>query len=67
MALTFFNLDERTRVLMLEELRYDLDRNKVYLSTRLNEYGIKQYPSLLEKAIIDGSNITFVSISRQVA
>ena len=61
MALTFFNLDERTRVLMLEELRYDLDRNKVYLSTRLNEYGIRQYPSLLEQAIIDGSDITFAS------
>ncbi|MET9267016.1 hypothetical protein [Amycolatopsis sp. NPDC004079] len=43
--------DPRTRVLMLEELEYDLPRNEVYRSTRLTEVGWRAWPALLREAL----------------
>ena len=51
MAFSFFDLDDNTRAMMLDELRHDLQSSRVYISTRLNDFGVKQYPTLLQNAL----------------
>lgn len=58
MAFSFFDLDEKTRTMMLDELRYDLERGSVYVSARLNDFGVKQYPTLLKSALENGTEQT---------
>lgn len=61
MALYFFDLDEKTRALMLEELQFDLSNKTVYLSARLNDFGIKQYPEFLQQAITSGNDASLAA------
>lgn len=51
MALQYANLDEATRDFMLREVDFDVERDKLYMSTRLNEGGRLEYESLLREAI----------------
>jgi len=51
MALTYKNLDERTRELMLDEVNLDVSQGTLYLSKRLTEEGKQNYESLLKEAI----------------
>ena len=52
MALEYENLDETTRSHMLSEVDYDISRDNIYMSPRLNEHGKENYVSLLKEAII---------------
>lgn len=61
MAFYFENLDEKTRKYMLEELEYDNQNHNLYISTRLNNYGINLYPKTLAKAASSGNEVTFAS------
>ena len=58
MAFAFQNLDTKTRQLMLNEIEYDIKKDNLYISPRLNEQGVTKYPELLRKAILDGSEVT---------
>lgn len=58
MAFSFFDLDEKTRSLMLEELRYDLERGAVYICPRLSSFGVIQYPPRLQNALTHGTEAT---------
>lgn len=51
MALSYENLDERTRQFMLEEIDLDVSREALYISPRLNEQGVQNYLSLLKEAV----------------
>lgn len=55
MTFSFFDLDEKTRKLMLEELHYDLERRSIYISARLNSFGVTQFPSRLQNALTHGT------------
>ena len=50
-GLMLVNLDNRTRRLMLSELEFDITAGSLYLSSRLNARGKKEYEGLLKKAI----------------
>ena len=58
MALYYFNLDERTRQLMLDELEYDNAHNQVHISPFLSGQGQRDYVDLLRHAIQSGSDET---------
>ena len=45
MALSYENLDPRTRQFMLSEMERDVSAGVLYQSPRLNENGLQQYPS----------------------
>jgi len=51
MALTYKNLDERIRELMLDEINLDVSQGTLYLSKRLTEEGKQNYEALLKEAI----------------
>jgi hypothetical protein len=51
MSLQLINLDERTRVFMLDEFRSDVSNGRLYVSPRLTERGRELYAQLLEKAV----------------
>lgn len=61
----FRHLDSRTRQLMLEELEYDMQREKLYYSTRLTDRGRSEWPSLLREAIENGNDISLAQALRQ--
>lgn len=50
MLLSLANLDDKTRQLMLEEIKADIAVSKLYLSTRLSPTGNADYPALLKQA-----------------
>lgn len=56
MALTFHDLDEQTRHLMVEELELDQRAGRLFLSPRLNEAGRERYPALLKEAMLAGDD-----------
>jgi hypothetical protein len=56
MALYYYNLDERTRQLMLEEMDYDIAHNRLHISPFLSGQGQRDYPNLLREAIQSGSD-----------
>ena len=56
MALYYYNLDERTRQLMLEEMEYDIAHNQLHISPFLSGQGQRDYPNLLREAIQSGSD-----------
>ena len=58
MALYYFNLDERTRQLMLDELEFDITHNQVHISPFLSGQGQRDYVELLRQAIQSGSDET---------
>lgn len=51
MALHYENLDGQTRQFMLKEVDLDISHGTLYISSRLNEQGVQNYPSLLRSAI----------------
>ena len=58
MALYYYNLDERTRQLMMEEMEYDITHNQLHISPFLSGQGQRDYPNLLREAIQSGSDET---------
>jgi hypothetical protein len=61
----FKNLDDRTRLLMMEELERDIENNLLYFSSRLNEDGLGEYVDILKKAITGGAPDSFANELRQ--
>lgn len=51
MSLNLLDLDSRTSKYMLEEVEYDMDRGKLYMSSRLSPAGQSKWPDLLKEAI----------------
>lgn len=58
MALSYMNLDDRTRQNMLLVLSEDIAQKNVYVSSRLNGLGAQRYVDLLKKSIVEGSDQT---------
>lgn len=58
MALTYYNLDDRTRKLMLEEVEFDIARNQLHISPFLSGQGQRDYVNLLREAIQTGDDET---------
>jgi hypothetical protein len=58
MALSYCDLDEATRSLMLEELAADVARGTMQLSKWLTEAGKNQWPELMRRAIGEGNDAT---------
>lgn len=56
MTLYLENLDDRTRILMLEEMEYDIAHNQLYISPYLSGQGQRDYPELLRTAITSGTD-----------
>jgi hypothetical protein len=65
MPLSLQNLDDTTRRFMVEELEYDLQQQKLYLSPRLSQAGRNQYPTLLTEALRSGTDSTLSIALRQ--
>lgn len=55
MMFNFENLDNITRKLMEEEVNYDIQSKKIYISSRLNDFGKLNYTKLLKSAINEGN------------
>lgn len=51
MALTYRNLDQRTRELAVEEINADIANSKIYISPRLNPEGISAWNALIREAL----------------
>ncbi len=62
--LNLVNLDRQTREYMLAELGLDLGQGTLYLSDRLNERGMREYPALLREAISEGNDATLAQALR---
>lgn len=56
MALQLENLDEPTRQFMLDEFEQDMKEGRLYISSRLNDAGQREYESLLRKTIKSGDD-----------
>ena len=54
----FDDLDDEVRRLMLDEVEYDVRKNRFYISKRLNEKGQKIFKDCLIRAIEDGNEKT---------
>jgi hypothetical protein len=61
MGLSYRNLDERTRNLMLSEIERDVTSNKLFLSDNLNPQGEHDYPDLLRNAVKTGTDVTLAA------
>lgn len=61
MSFKFQNLDSRTREVMLDEFNFDVDKNKVYFSTRFNKNGYDLYPQLMRNVIKEGNEVTLAN------
>jgi len=53
MGFNFMKLDERTRVLMVEEIRLATDSGNIYFSTRFNDIGQKSWVQWLTAAALE--------------
>ena len=58
MGLTYKNLDEKTRRLMLLEIERDISAGTLYVSDNLNPHGQLVYPELIKAAARNGSDLT---------
>jgi hypothetical protein len=58
MTLFYYNLDDRTRQLMLEEMEYDIAKNQLHISPFLSGQGQRDYPNLLREAMQSGTDET---------
>lgn len=58
----FLNLDEETRELMLDEVKSDIENDKLYLSNRLNQNGKENYPTYLLESVENGSEESFTNL-----
>lgn len=56
MGLAYENLDERTRIFMLEEIEMDIANGSVYVSNYLNEAGAAAWFDLLKEAAKNGTD-----------
>jgi len=56
MALYLYNLDERTRQLMADEMDYDVANNQLHISPFLSGQGQRDYPNLLREAMKAGND-----------
>lgn len=50
MSLNYRNLDQPTRVQMVAEIDADIGSDKLYVSPRLTDEGVQQWPGLLREA-----------------
>lgn len=57
MGLRYENLDQTTHSLMAEEVQKAIDAGKLYLSNRLTEQGLKDWPHLLMSAAMAGDDV----------
>lgn len=64
MALRFENLDDRTRVLMLDEIAMDAAEGSIYVSNYLAETGAVNWPGYLRVAAESGNDSTLESTLR---
>jgi hypothetical protein len=64
MALYYYNLDERTRQFMLEEMEYDIAHNQLHISPFLSGQGQRDYPNVLREAIQSGSDASLAESLR---
>ena len=64
MALLYYNLDDRTRQLMLEEMDYDISKNQLHISPFLSGQGQRDYPNLLREAMQSGTDETLAESLR---
>ena len=65
MALYFENLDERTRQLMLDEMKYDVANNQLHISPFLSGQGQRDYANLLREALQSGNDETLAQNLRE--
>ena len=61
MVMNLVNLDDETRRFMLYELEQDVASNKLYISSRLNVAGRRNYEKLLRSAIQNGDNASLAN------
>jgi len=64
MALYFYNLDERTRQLMVHEMDFDVANNQLHISPFLSGQGQRDYPNLLREAMQSGTDVTLADVLR---
>jgi len=64
MALTYHNLDARTRQLMLAEMEYDIAHNQLHISPFLSGQGQRDYVNLLREALQRGTDETLAKSLR---
>jgi len=65
MGLTYKNLDEKTRQLMLLEIERDILEGSLYVSDNLNPHGQRIYPDLIKAAAKDEDDVTFATAIRR--
>lgn len=61
MSLYLVDLSPEVRRYMVEEMQMDLAAGKLYISARLNDFGVKSYPSHLETALRTGTDGSFAA------
>ena len=54
MKFNFENLDQKTRDLMISEIKIDIDNNQLYISKRFNENGNRLYVDILLDSVRNG-------------
>lgn len=54
---SFENLDNVTRELMLSEVQFDVEREMLYTSDRLNGFGRANYQDFLIKSVTEGDEV----------
>ena len=64
MTLHFYNLDERTRRLMVDEMGFDIANNQLHISPFLSGQGQRDYPNLLREAMQSGTDETLAEALR---
>ena len=64
MTLYFYNLDERTRRLMVDEMDFDIANNQLHISPFLSGQGQRDYPNLLREAMQSGTAETLAEALR---
>ncbi|WP_400159842.1 hypothetical protein [Arthrobacter sp. BPSS-3] len=68
MGLDYPNLDEATRASMTDEVQFDIANGSLYLSTRLNPQGTREWPDLLLSAVETGNDDSLAAevVSREL-
>jgi hypothetical protein len=61
MALYLANLDDRTRMLMWDEVEYDIAHNQLHISPVLSGQGQHDYVNLLRESIQSGTDESFAA------
>ena len=56
MGLCYYNLDQRTRQLMRDEMNLDAAESRLFISPYLSGQGVRDYPNLLLQAIESGDD-----------